>query len=110
MQYIAQAAIQMAADRGVHKVVSVTISVGQLRDFIPEFMVKCFNYCTNGTIAEGASLQIETIAVTLQCTDCSHVFEGEVRSQGKIQCPSCSGGKAIIKTGNELQIEGMEVS
>lgn len=107
--HIAQAVIQMAKENGVNTVVSVTLTVGELRDLVPEFVQQYFNYCTEGTVAEGAVLHIERSPVTLRCANCACVFPADVRSQSGIQCPSCSSQKAAITTGNEMQIEGMEV-
>jgi len=81
-----------------------------MRDVVPEWMQRYFDFCSNGTLAEGALLRIDQVPVTLACETCARVFPADVKSMNSIHCPDCLGVKATVRTGMEFRIEGIEVA
>jgi hydrogenase nickel incorporation protein HypA/HybF len=64
-----------------------------------------FNVCTEGTLSEGAVLEIEEVAATGKCAGCDAEFPlGECQ----FVCPSCNSPDISIVSGEELFIESLE--
>jgi len=101
--------LETAKKHGANRVVTVFLRIGAMRDLVPDWMQRYFDYCSKGTAAEGARLQIESIPVTLACQHCGLVFKADVRSPGDIRCQRCGALEAKVKTGMELRIERIQV-
>lgn len=96
------------ADAG--EICSIHLSVGVLRDFQPDLVQDCFKHFSRGTIAENATLSIETVPLRLRCSICHTVHEienpwGDVRTT----CPEHPTAESVIVSGNELAIRSIEV-
>ena len=53
-----------AQEHGISRVAKVKIKVGQLQLVMPDSLLFSFNICTEGTLSEGAVLDIEEVAAT----------------------------------------------
>jgi len=100
--------LQYAEENQAHRVVSINLQVGELRDFTEEWMQRYFDYLSRETIAEGGKIVIKTIPVTMECLDCAHVFNADIR-QDNLLCPGCGGAKTKLVSGNEFLIESIGV-
>ncbi len=94
---------ECAAGRRVH---SVTVEVGALCAVVPEAMQFCFELIAEGTIAEGARLDIRIVPGTATCAACGHRFE---LADLILLCP-CGSSDIEVESGRELRIHSMEVS
>lgn len=101
--------LTVAEQNGAKRVVSIALTIGAMRDIIPDLMQRYFNYVSAGTLAEGAELKIKRIEVTMSCEQCSHVFGADLTRSLEISCPACGGARANVLTGREFRIEGVEV-
>ncbi|MGW0183121.1 hydrogenase maturation nickel metallochaperone HypA [Nocardia sp. NPDC003345] len=102
-QSVVDVVCEHAAGRRVH---SVTVEVGALTAVVPEAVRFCFDLAAEGTLAEGASLDIRCVPGSARCRACGTGFPtGDL-------VPLCSCGSADIeiRSGRELRIRSMEVS
>jgi hydrogenase nickel incorporation protein HypA/HybF len=106
---ILKTVLTVAAENGAKRVVSVTLTIGALRDIVPDLMQRYFDYVSSGTAAERARLDIKRIEVTMSCAQCSQVFSADLRKSLRVLCPSCGGSRSTVLTGREFRIEGIEV-
>jgi hydrogenase nickel incorporation protein HypA/HybF len=67
----------------------------------------CFTSAARGTICEGAKLDIEEVAVTVECSHCGQV--GSPVNQHSLRCPNCFSNTVKIVTGNEMQLVSIKV-
>jgi hydrogenase nickel incorporation protein HypA/HybF len=81
----------------------VTIAIGKLSAVLPEAIRFCFNIVSQGTIVEGADLEILEIPGTAECRTCGSQFELE---QLYGRCP-CGSADINRLTGEELLIKQM---
>jgi len=81
----------------------VTIAIGKLSAVLPEAIQFCFDIVSQGTVAEGAELEILEIAGTAKCRTCGSQFELE---QLYGRCP-CGSADITRLTGEELLIKQM---
>jgi hydrogenase nickel incorporation protein HypA/HybF len=90
---------------GNTRVKRVMLEIGQLSAVMPDAIRFCFDVCAQGTLLEGAELQIVEIAGLGQCCSCGAQI-GLTMLAGLCQCGSididCLAGK-------ELNIKEIEV-
>ncbi|NIQ95142.1 MAG: hydrogenase maturation nickel metallochaperone HypA, partial [Desulfuromonadales bacterium] len=74
-QSIIEIAEQHARRENAGRIASVTVEIGTLSGVVPESVEFCFEACTSGTLAEGASLIIKRIQGRGRCGDCGDEFD-----------------------------------
>ncbi len=100
--------LKYAEDNNAKKVVSVYLKVGELRDFAGEWLQRYFDYLSRGTIAEGAEMVVERVALQLRCDDCADTFSANLDSE-KFVCPCCGSENSQLTAGREFIIESIGV-
>ena len=83
----------------------IKLRIGEFRGVAREALEFAFAVLKSGTLAEGASLEIEMIPLRLDCHKCggSRVEMEDLR----LSCPGC-GGEVTISSGRELEVEYLE--
>lgn len=95
-----------AARNNAARVTRVKVAAGALTAVVPESLAFCFEICSRGTVAEGASLECEVKPVTARCGNCAEEFAVEGWS---FLCPHCGSSKTTMISGRELYIDSLEV-
>ena len=85
---------------------SVKVRVGQLSGVVPDSLDFCFGAITQGTLLQGASLDIEKVPFAMKCRSCNAMFESEA---GIVVCPTCGGCDSEVLSGTELQVVEIEL-
>ena len=101
--------VRHAEENSVQKVLSIQLRIGEMSDLENEWIQKYFDYLSKDTIADGAKLKIEKTPVVMQCDECAHSFEINIKEQKEIQCPECNNKKCSLVSGREYYIKDMEV-
>jgi hydrogenase nickel incorporation protein HypA/HybF len=70
----------------------------------PETMAQAFGFVATGTEAEGATVEVVTVPVTVNCRDCGSVTESTDPLTG---CPRCQGNDVEVTGGDELVLESV---
>ena len=68
-----------------------------------------WDYIAKGDIAEGSTIEIETIPATVSCRDCGTIYEVDVSDIANANCPECGCPTGKLVTGRELRIVGIEI-
>lgn len=89
----------------VKKITRVRLKVGKMRAVEPQSIAFCFGAFTEGTVAEGAELVIDAVAVIARCHTCDSDFEA---IKFHFQCTRCQSRDVVLVQGNELCIESFE--
>lgn len=84
----------------------VTLEIGQLSAIMPDAIRFCFDICSQGTVLEGATLEIVEIPGVGKCRQCG--TETFIEQPFGI-CASCGSVELDIIRGQELTIKEMEV-
>jgi len=100
---VVDTAVKHAAGR---RVTVVSVRLGRLRQVIPESLAFYFELVARGTVCEGARLGQELVPARLRCTACAHEFEIE---QPAFRCDACGGLEVDVVSGEELEVESIEV-
>lgn len=108
---IANSLVEIATEHvkasGAGRVSAINLQIGALSCVHQSALEFSFDLVTKDTILEGASLNIETLPVTVYCDQC----EKEVELPGiqKFRCPECQSPSADIRQGKELEVASIEV-
>lgn len=102
-QSVLDAVCEHAAGRRVH---SVKLEVGALCAVVPDAVQFCFELATEGTVAEGARLDLDIRPGIAHCRRCDARFE---IPDLILLCP-CGSADVEVVSGRELKILSMEVS
>lgn len=98
---------EQAKANKVGRVIAVRLRIGKLRGIDSRQIRLAFEIFAEGTLAEGARLDIEEVAVTARCNACGTAFEV---ARYHFVCPGCGGSDAEVTTGRELYIESFEAA
>ena len=99
--------VEIVCDRaGDATVRRVVLEVGKLTAVMPDALRFCFDVCSQGTVAEGATLDIMETPGRARCRACANELTLE-RPFGRCACGS---SELEWLAGDELKIKEMEVS
>ena len=100
---IVDVAVRHAAGR---RVARVEISVGALRQVVPDALEFAFGLVAQGTEVDGAELAMTQVAATGRCRACGTV---SVMEGFPLRCARCGGLEMDVLAGEELQVEALEL-
>jgi len=100
---IVDTAVKHAAGR---RVTLVSVRLGHLRQIVPDSMAFYFDLVARGTVCEDARLEYEVVAARLRCKPCR--YEWDV-TEPAFRCPVCDGARVVVLSGEELEVESIEV-
>jgi hydrogenase nickel incorporation protein HypA/HybF len=96
---------EKAAEHDIVRIASVRVIIGRLRGLDSRQIAGCFEIFAEGTIAEGARLDIIEVAVEARCRACTHTYEVP---HYQFECPACGSSEADTVKGRELYIESFD--
>jgi hydrogenase nickel incorporation protein HypA/HybF len=89
---------------GGRRVEIVAVRVGGLRQVVPESLELYFGFVAEGTICEGARLELEIIRTSLACGAC-----GEQWEPPPFRCAACASSDVSVLSGEELEVESIVI-
>ena len=98
-----------AQDAGATKVVSVSLSVGEMTEAIEDALIFAFEALQDldeYQLCKGAELHITHIAPESICLECGDQY---THDRFHMLCPVCGSFATELIAGRELQIDSMEV-
>jgi len=84
----------------------IRLRIGELAGVVPESLRFCFEVASEGTVADGAELQIEKVPIVGQCKTCNAEFEVE---DSVFICPRCESTGVELVSGSELDVVELEL-
>jgi hydrogenase nickel incorporation protein HypA/HybF len=104
-------ALRMAEDAarsaGATRVRKLRLRIGSLSGVVPDSMRFAFDVVCHGTMAEGATLEIEAVQAACWCATCRAEFECVDFFN---ECPQCHNVSGELRRGRELDIAAVETS
>ena len=85
---------------------AIQVQIGVLSGVEPDALHFCFDAVTQGTPAQGAKLDIETIPMKGRCLDCHQEFSME---QYLHVCPHCESCAVEELQGRELRVASIDM-
>ncbi|MER5770057.1 hydrogenase maturation nickel metallochaperone HypA [Streptomyces sp. NPDC001985] len=99
---VVEQVVRAAGRHGAASVASVRLEVGELAGVVPDALDFCFALVCEGTVLEGARLEIRSVPALARCGPCGVEWPPGVPPD--LVCPRCGGARAELLTGRELQI------
>jgi len=87
-------------------ITSVTMEIGTLSGVMPEAVEFAFEACSQGTLADGATLEIRRIPALGRCHECGKESAMESLYDS---CTSCNSFALEILKGQEMALIEMEI-
>lgn len=98
---------EYAAENNFQRVLCLYLSMGKFSSVVPETLRFAFHVQAQGTIAEGANIEIEVLPGAVYCFRCGKEFEIE---HFDALCPECGDSQVILVRGTEeLKLMELEV-
>ena len=97
---------RVARDRSARRVLSITVSVGPLSGVEPKLLEHAYPLAAAGTVAEQATLIVETVPVTVECRTCHAQTEA---APNRLLCGSCGDWQVKVIGGEEMMLQRVEI-
>lgn len=107
---ILKIAVRHAERNHAEKVVRIRIRVGALADLYEDWMQRYLDFSSKGTIAEGATMEVEWVPAIFRCQACKKGFSVEERVVQDFACPRCASGDVVLISGREFFVKEIEVT
>jgi len=98
-------AVDAAKSAGARRILKLRLRIGSLSGVVPEALRFAFDVVCRGTMAEGATLEIEALPAACWCATCSAEFEC---ADFFNECPRCHNVSGELRRGRELEIAAVE--
>jgi len=103
---ITEEIISIACERAQgEKIKRIVLEIGRLSMVLPSAVQFCFPICSQGTSADGATLEIIEVPGLARCKSCGNQFQLE-QAFGRCEC---QGIDLEWLAGEELKIKEMEL-
>ena len=103
---VVEVAVEEAKKQGATRIKSVRFKVGRKYLVVPEALEMGFRMAAEGTIAEGAALEVIQVPLEGKCRRCQAKVEG---ADPVLVCESCGSTDVEILKGNEMKLESLDV-
>lgn len=107
MEEVRRQALRAAGAEAARRIERIRLRVGELAGVEIEALRFAFPVVMEGTIAEGAMLQIESEAAICACEPCARSFHAR---DGCCECPRCGTISRRLLSGRDLRLVALEVS
>jgi hydrogenase nickel incorporation protein HypA/HybF len=100
-------AVDAAKSADASRILKLRLRIGSLSGVVPESMRFAFDVVCHGTMAEGATLEIEAVQAACWCATCQVEFEC---ADFYSECPGCHNVSGELRRGRELDIASVEMN
>lgn len=98
--------LKEADEKKASKILKIKVKTGAFSGIVPECIQVYLDMLSEGTIAEGAVIESETLPVKILCRDCGN--ESAVTYKDPF-CSKCKSKNFQILSGNEFIIDNIEI-
>jgi len=88
------------------RVTRVEVSVGHLRQVVPQALEFAFELVAQDTVLDGAELVLEEVPAAGRCRTCG--AEGALDAF-PLTCRACGGWDVVLTAGEELRVESLDL-
>lgn len=105
-QHIIKIAEAHCRENGGKRVKSVHLILGDYSGFVGESVQMYFDIISEGSLCEGATINIERVKPKLRCEACGTLFDKPFLS---FTCPECGGQGGPTEIGKECFVDTIEI-
>ncbi len=96
--------LRTAEEHQLTWVEAVEVEAGVMKMIVPEILQTAFSVVTDGTIAQGARLEIVEIKANVRCRLCQTTFEPEIDN---FLCPNCRTADVVVLSGFDFILQSI---
>ena len=97
-------AVERRADG--RRVTRVRLRVGTLLRVAEPALDQAFSLVADGTVAEGAAIDLVVVPVRATCAACGHATDAD---EVPVACETCDSGELEVSGGDELVLESIQL-
>lgn len=94
------------SENGGSRVTAIHLVIGDYCGYVGSSIQMYFDVISEGTLCEGARLEMTRVKPKLRCKSCGALFE---RKPLSFTCPTCGGDGEPSEIGKEFYIESIEI-
>jgi hydrogenase nickel incorporation protein HypA/HybF len=98
---------KIAVQHRARRVTQITLHVGLLSGVEPKLLLQAFTIASAGSVAQDASLVIESLPIRVHCRQCRQDSEATLN---RLTCRHCGGHSTQLISGNELLLANVELA
>lgn len=106
-QCVVDEACEAAARSGGVRVTKLMLRIGALAGVVDEALRFSFEVAADGTVCQGAALEIERVDIRVMCTHCRE--PRTIIGAFLLVCPECGSPTPEILAGQELELTSLEI-
>jgi hydrogenase nickel incorporation protein HypA/HybF len=107
-QYLIESACDAAAAESAQRVTRLSVRIGAMSGVVHEALQFSFSLAAEGTLCDGALLEIEDVPVTVHCPNCDR--SQTLADCWSLVCPTCGTSTPQLLTGRELDLVSIEIA
>ena len=88
------------------RVTDIYLVIGRLSSIVDDSIEFYWNIITKNTICEDAKLHFKRLPAELICLDCDFTYQ---LTDELTPCPNCSSARVRVLSGDEFQLESIEI-
>ena len=96
--------LAVADEHRARRVDEVELTVGVMRQVVPEALQTAFEVVSTGTVAEGAALKITEEPAAAECRNCGRSFGCTVHD---FRCPGCGQADVHVTAGKDIVLKSI---
>lgn len=108
MESAIDAVLRHARAHSARRVHRIVLRIGALAGVEPDGLRFAFDVVTSGTLAAGATLEIEAVPARAHCAACDADFT--VEGGFIARCPACQALSGDLRSGRELELSRIEMT
>ena len=93
-------------DNRALRIQEITCDLGLIACVEAQTLTACFELFAEGTLAEGATLTLNTAPLACRCENCGHAFS---LTQRRFVCPACGSENIHFNGGHGLTLQSLRV-
>jgi len=105
-QSLLDIAIKHAEKANAERITDLYLVIGQLSSIIDDSVQFYWDFVSEGSVAEGATLHFNRIPAKFQCLDCSNEY---VLTLDDYSCPRCKSLATSVIQGDEFYLQSIIV-
>ena len=86
----------------------IGLTIGELRQVVPDTLVFCWDTTTRRTALAGSRLAVTYLPGVLECRDCA--ARTEMEGELSYHCGACASSAVTVTQGNEFTLTYIDVS
>jgi hydrogenase nickel incorporation protein HypA/HybF len=103
---ILKIALDNAQKAQAKRVTQINLVLGKLSSIVDDSVQFYWDFISEGTICQGASLHFERVPARFTCLDCSatYALDGDLTP-----CPACGSQRVKLVSGDEFRLDSIEI-